>query len=105
MKEINIPKKRFSFRTGCLSEHAGTNYIKSQFALLQGRDYPVVGQLQRDLNEGIWVDSTLLDLCFAKVSEDNNVHVHIISEGLSHLQGLSDLLLTLREKHYCECAI
>lgn len=92
---------RFSLTTGCLSEHAGTNCINSQFVGLQGRDYPVEGQLECNLNEGIWVDSTFLDLCFAKVSEDNNVHVHIISEGLGHRQGLADLLLTLREKHYC----
>lgn len=69
--------------------------------MLQGRDYPVVGQLQCNLNEGIWVDSTLLDLCFAKVSEDNNVHAHIISEVLGQRQGLANLLLTLREKHDC----
>ncbi len=69
------------------------------YVLLQWEAHPVVGQLKSHLNEGIWTDSTLLDLSFAKVSEDKNVEVHVVSQGLGDRQRLGDLLLALRQTH------
>ncbi len=59
--------------------------------------HPVVGQLKSHLNEGIWTDSTLLDLSFAKVLKAKNMEVHIIGQGLGYCQRLRDLLLTLKQ--------
>lgn len=66
---------------------------------LYNQPHPVVSQLKSDLKEGIWTDSTLLDLPLAEISEGENVAVDIISQGLGYCQGLGDLLLTLRETH------
>lgn len=67
--------------------------------LLQREAYPVVGQLKSQLNEGVWADSALFDLPFAKFFKGENVDVHVVSQGLGHGQGAGDLLLTLRRTH------
>lgn len=64
-----------------------------------GGSHSVVGQLQCNLKEGVRADATLLDLFFAKVSEDQDVYVHIVGERLSRRQRLRDLLLTLRHTY------
>lgn len=96
------PKEQTDF----IKRYTSTCSITTKYVPLQREEYPVVGQLKRNLNKGIRVDSTLLDLWFAEVSEDDNVHVHIVSKGLGHCQRLGDLLLTLREtKPNNECRV
>lgn len=57
--------------------------------------YPVVSQLQADLYEGIRADAKLLDPSFTKVSEGEDVTVHIICQGLGYSQGAALLRLNL----------
>lgn len=64
-----------------------------------GVTHSVVGQLQRNLKEGVGTDATPLHLVFAKVSEDEDVYVHIVGERLGRRQRLRDLLLTLTHTH------
>lgn len=65
-----------------------------------------MGELQGNLDEGIWAGLALLDHPFTKLLERDNGHVHIISQGLSHGQGVGDHGLALdsihREKRICE---
>lgn len=63
--------------------------------MFQWASHPVVGQLESHLNERIGADFALLNLSFAKVSERENVEVHVIGQSLGHCQGPRDLLLTL----------
>lgn len=60
--------------------------------------YPVVGQLQGDLDEGIRTGAALLNQTLAKVIEGDDVGVHIVSQGLSHFQRAVDDFLALKEQ-------
>lgn len=50
------------------------------------KHYPVVCQLQADLYEGIRADVKLLDPSFTKLSEGEDVTVHIICQCLGNSQ-------------------
>lgn len=60
--------------------------------------YPVVGQLQGDLDEGIRTGAALLNQTLAKVIEGDDVGVHIVSQGLSDFQRALDDFLALTEQ-------
>ena len=56
-----------------------------------------MGQLEGDLNEGIGTSAALLDQTLAKVTEGENVTVHIISQSPGYCQRALDDLLALKE--------
>lgn len=58
-------------------------------------DYPEVSQLQAELYEGIRADAKLLDLSFPKVSEGEDVTVHVICQCLGYNQRAALLRLNL----------
>lgn len=60
--------------------------------------YPVVRQLQANLEESVGADAQSLDPSFPKLSEGENVAVHILCQRLGHSEGAVDLSLDLREK-------
>lgn len=59
------------------------------------KHYPEVSQLQGDLYEGIRADAKLLDLSFTKVSEGEDVTVHVICQSLGYSQRAALLRLNL----------
>lgn len=59
------------------------------------KPYPVVRQLQADLDEGVGADAKLLDLSFTKISEGEDVTVHIICQCLGNSQRAALLSLHL----------
>lgn len=63
-----------------------------------------MGKLQGNLDKGIWAGFALLDQPFTKLLKRDNDHVHIISQGLSHRQGVGDhglALETFTKKREC----
>ena len=56
-----------------------------------------MGQLQGDLDEGIWTGAALLNQTFSKVIEGENVRVHIISQSPGDCQRALDDLLALKK--------
>ena len=61
----------------------------------RGQTYPEVGQLQGDLDEGVRAGAALLDQALPKVTEGDDVRVHVLSQCLGHGQRALDHLLTL----------
>lgn len=57
--------------------------------------HPIMGQLQCELDEGIWTDLALLDQALSKVTKGDDVRVHIISQSLGHRQRVGDHSLAL----------
>lgn len=59
------------------------------------KHYPVVSQLQADLDESIRTDAKLLDPSFPKVSEGEDVTVHVVCQFLGYSQRAALLRLNL----------
>ena len=59
--------------------------------------YPVMGQLQGNLDEGIGTCAALLNQTFAKVVEGENVRVHVVGQSPGQCQRALDDLLALEE--------
>lgn len=45
-----------------------------------------MGQLQGDLNEGVWTGATLLNQPLSEVIKGNDVTIHIISQSSGYRQ-------------------
>lgn len=59
--------------------------------------YPVMGQLQCDLDEGIRTGAALLNQTFAKVIEGENVRVDVVSQSRGDCQRALNDFLALQE--------
>lgn len=59
--------------------------------------YPVMGQLQGDLDEGIGTSAALLNQTLAKVFKGENVRVHIVGQSPGDCQRTLDDLLALED--------
>lgn len=57
-----------------------------------------MGQLQGDLDEGIWAGPALLYLAFSKLSKGNDVGINIVSQVLGNCEGVLNDLLALKEE-------
>lgn len=63
--------------------------------------HPIMGQLQCELDEGIWTGLALLDQALSKITKGDDVRVHIISQSRGHRQrvGNHSLALPWNAKH------
>lgn len=59
--------------------------------------YSVMGQLQGNLDEGIRTGAAFLNQPLSKVSEGDNVTVHVICQSFGYCQRTLDGLLALEE--------
>lgn len=59
--------------------------------------HPEVCKLKSDLNEGVRAGAALLDEALAKFTEGDDVAVHVVRQGLGHIQGAVDDGLALGE--------
>ncbi len=58
--------------------------------------HPIMGQLQCKLDEGIRTDLALLDQAFPKVTEGDDVRVHVISQNHGRRQRVGNHSLALQ---------
>ena len=57
--------------------------------------HPEVCELKGDLNEGVGANAALLDEALAKVTEGDDVAVHVVSQGRGYIQRAVDDVLAL----------